>query len=430
MLSHATRNLHHVPQLVVRMTSSPAPMVFEQAMQMLAERATVTKLYIFADSIYTNGYLDPPTAGHSMCIGSLAPLKHMCAHLQTLVIKVTAALDMPSDLKQLAAAGPWQLKSLTLTGRWSSSEKAYWSVVAPALQDVIRAFPHLQQLQLHVPQLDYSVVFQMSDGSVRVAESPPIVLVAKYAVVTALANSVMQLRCLADLWISGMPDVWQTTSPGETFSHETAARMDALLSSHGLLGVLTSTAAAAEAFSTLDHCGCWLLQQHPKLSKLNISTAGGPWGMSWKQPCLGTDIHCSPVCKPSAAAADSVAEQHAVSHLRWWINTCFIQSLPGTGPHNNTGHPTENNQLVPAPGPIAAWKATLHRYSFRSIHLLMLHISSLNLELNQQFVNHQDRVLAMVLGMLKNLRILQVLLISSKGVGPIVSFSFAAHLLL
>lgn len=117
---------------------------------------------------------------------------------------------------------------------------------------------------------------------------------ARFTAVAAVAHAyaTLQLQQLEALTVSEAPDLWSSPSAVADTDEETVAQAlaevlarDKTSAIHPTLSISAAAVAtaAAAAAHTLDDWGCWLLQQHPALQWLHISTANPNWGMSWLQ---------------------------------------------------------------------------------------------------------------------------------------------------
>lgn len=152
--------------------------------------------------------------------------------------------------------------------------------------------------------------------------------VAAVAVVAALANAVLRLHNIVVLAVSRVPDIWcvwkregqNSNTMTSSSATATTAMIPACIAAFADVALagesLSSAKAAAAEFTTLDDCGCWLLQQHPTLACLRMKTSGdvGRTDMTWnkhqQQSSVGDSsrgIECGS-CKPAAAVLPELVD--------------------------------------------------------------------------------------------------------------------------
>lgn len=275
----------HVTNIHVHITGAVSKEVFELAMQQLSKRSrTVTELHLL--SIEDDNYSCASDNTKQARIPTLRPVGCLLAQLHTLVLK-GSVVEILKEMHYVVAAAPaggWPLQSLVLHAQ-------SWDTSMSELQFVNRAFPCLKQLEYKFPSTDD--LFMNARGTATTANQRA--QQKTMALVAALVNSVMQLKCLQQLMVTRLHDIWNPNpdvardydlTPGAvTPAVATAASTTAASAYNTILtgGVLPSLSAAAAAFSTMDDTGLWLLKQHPKLLELSISTAKTGWSMSWQK---------------------------------------------------------------------------------------------------------------------------------------------------
>lgn len=94
---------------------------------------------------------------------------------------------------------------------------------------------------------------------------------ANITATAALVNAALQLKDLQVLKVTNASDIWKLYPP-YTCAAKATAQQAALIADVLAAGELCTLSAAAEALATLNKCGCWLLQHHPVLMELHIST--------------------------------------------------------------------------------------------------------------------------------------------------------------
>lgn len=134
--------------------------VFNQTMQLLAKRASISSLYLWpADSDKLGISND---GNDRVYIPTLVPVKHVIGQLEGVSIVGIQFDDLARDLEQLAAtaaatvaavtAGSWPLKILKLKAIWSSASGSTkighncplnWSKLASVLKALAHMFPTL-----------------------------------------------------------------------------------------------------------------------------------------------------------------------------------------------------------------------------------------------------------------------------------------------
>lgn len=333
----ATKQLQHVRAIKVLISGTASAYVFDLAMQMLSEHISATVLHLKAvEDQCSSGSIDSISSSSTNAkayLPSLSHVYHMLAQLDWLAIDGIRFDDLAKTLRWLAAGaegggGGWQLKKLDIKAVWRCDScpikgrptedlMVSWSVCAAALMHLATAFPELKSLAINLPaQLNFdtgqhfhathaqSQSMNYADDAAAVALDPHVKeQLAKVAVVAAVANAAMQLKNLVTLAVWDIPDIWCSGSHSQSLrwfeldsssdpapsAAETAAVTppslaafaDAVLSG----GFLQSTSAAAEAFLTLDDCGCWLLQHHATLKdlKLHCTAERGSTTFTWQQ---------------------------------------------------------------------------------------------------------------------------------------------------
>lgn len=309
----ATTRMQHAKTVTVLIHNGVRGDVFDSMMHMLSDCMNISSLYLYASNSHNSSSCTScSSSGSRAHVPTLLPIKHLLGQLESLTIQGVIFDDLATDLWQLEAAasaglpgGGWSLKYLDIEAIWSSASCSYslpWQLCAASLMHLTKAFSSLTELFITIPQLDYFAGPLSTDpeppstpelrGSAGSVDSHVAGQLAQVAVVAALANAVVQLQSLEVLAVSKVTDIWcpgwmtgsETSSAAVTAAmvpSSRAAFADVALAD----GALRSTKEAAAAFRTLDDCGCWLLQQHPKLDCMRLEVTGSYGGtkMTWNK---------------------------------------------------------------------------------------------------------------------------------------------------
>lgn len=432
----ATKRFQHVSSVHIHLDQRVSASLFEQAMQQLSEeRPDITELHLQAVA-----YCSPSTRRKAW-LTTMQPLRYLLPRLKTLVLE-GVAISMPYGIYQLAAAAPamgWQLQRLVIsTLQWCHKRDIHWTELLPALQRLTEAFPNLKQLQLQLPEVDcqseaYATVYDdkaaaaanILPGDVYEARIGgwPYDLVGNYvegdlaevAVVAAVANAVMRLKHLKCLTLSKIPDIWRRTpnshtdddgSPAAvTTARESTAEESASVDVRLNGGILPSVAAAAAVFDTLDHCGCWLLQQHLSLGSLCIATNETGWEMSWwrqsqrftpDRDTTGIISDSSSRVTVQSSSSTAAATLLSGSTPMGRVNLAtydYTWAHKGREKMANTSS-TDGSINNSVKSLCASFMSRLAVYSFRPASFLMYHINTCKLELLAEDTNSLADLLA------------------------------------
>lgn len=324
----ATRQLRHVTSIHIQVAGKVSADMFDSAMQLLSQSfPKVAELQLLGeDAVRRTSSFKPFPA----CIPTLQPLGHLMGRLEALVIQGMTNGDIAQDLLQLAASTAIdcrQLRELTLQWRYPSA--TLWSDFLKVVKQLPLTFPVLQQLHLCFPA--FAIIPLDADSADDIAEALQDVdddneqdvpsghqHLVRSAIVAALVNAVMQMDCLKVLSIQNVPDMWHwsmyvqplgTSSPADA---ATAAIVNATIDG----GRLPDASAAVAAFPTLDHIGCWLLQHHVSLKRLQIATDTG-CSISWQRPPQQQQLNsdhgmCSTLSNSSTVSATQEGEAELV----------------------------------------------------------------------------------------------------------------------
>lgn len=296
--SQATKKFRLVSNIHIHVAGEVSGSILDLTLQLLSEQFHIKQLHLLAvDSLRTG----------SKCVARLSTLqpltKLLSAGLHSLVIKSVAVQDLAAQLAavaQTAPAGGWQLQTLSLDALWSYSGSIHWADFSAALMHVIKAFPYVKIASIRPPhfylpkkedikqaelqQQFWSPFHEDSSSWYRragVCRPDHPVQYAEVAVITSIANAVLQWTSLQALTVANAPDIWRAdmqTVP----SAEESTDFDKVMSH--VLGFapssLLSVQAAAAAFKTMDDFGCWLFQHQARLQNFQFSTAVTGWSMT------------------------------------------------------------------------------------------------------------------------------------------------------
>lgn len=298
-----------------------------------AERPAITELQLQA------------VAGSKAMIPTLQPVKHLLPRLEIFVLD-DIAVSLLCELQQLAEAAPaqgWQLQSLVIAMlNWYRARNLHWAEVRSALRHLTTAFSALKQLDLTIPEVECGTI--ASDHSLhktcrryRPLDFDWQTDLARVAVSAAVADAVLQLKDLEELRLAEVPDIWGTESAYDAASLGDQPAQSAVATASAtnpqaaafanvtLQGCsLPSVSAAGEVFGTMDHYGCWLLQQHPTLRQLSITNDETDWEMSWWQQ---QKQHSSATQAGNTASVSNIStEAHAQCSTRSGAATALAAS--------------------------------------------------------------------------------------------------------
>lgn len=315
----ATHQLHYVPTMHMLISSKVTGGVFELAVQLLSQHANIKELHILSALNKSEASCMPGMDS----LPSLQPLHHLLHYLHTLVIDGVTVECMANDLQQLSAASVskkgWQLQKLAINADWRPGNELLWSEFSKGMQYLGQAFPDLRSLSMRhplltpIPDFAYNGTDPAPDeteihainfllGVVNRAEPVDAEYAEAYwrelqlstaAAMVAVASTVLHIKTLQCLTIVELPDMWRRrqvqiayTDPSLQALASTAARDKAAAVAEAMLKARLLppvTSAATVTFQTLDEYGCWLLQQHPELIKVAISTERKGLAMSWQK---------------------------------------------------------------------------------------------------------------------------------------------------
>lgn len=156
---------------------------------------------------------------------------------------------------------------------------------------------------------------------------------AAVAVIAALADAAVQLNSLEMLTVTNVPDVWklgfqQMSAAARAAEAAVLNTMVAETCASYNFQELPTITEAATTLATLDDCGCWLLQQHTALQKVQISTANCQCTMTWRQQqqqqqqrrVFTTGVTSSTAAAESSAPQSSVQPISITSQSRSLLN--------------------------------------------------------------------------------------------------------------
>lgn len=446
----ATRLLHHVAIIHLHITTDIPAEVFELALQLLSQHASITELRILAAPVeadYTSTYQ------RKSIIPTQQPLMYLLPRLHTLVVEGVGVQNLAEDLQQLAAAAPsetgWPLRSLQIEFYGCSIDGVPWLAFRSALLHLSDAFPHLRILSMQLPSMGPRniirardlVNYQVVAPGVAVAMAMDTIFstvlgrsyvppgcaekywrelqLSDFAGLAVLAYAVQRLKFLEVLTVTEVPDVCdpcyvcliaenilshteQSSLAGVPVKVRMAAVVDAMVHS----GLLPPTAsAAAMNFQCFDSYGSWMLQQHPTLHELHLSTVDRTWipdrvAMSWRKQqqlqishILNSSMFGNhPKCSSSRPSADCVG----LDGIKWCVD--YVRYKYGV-PRDDPGiTPDILSQFVDTLAGL---------YSARPAPVLMQHISSCQLQLHKARVGGLPGLTELLDG-LESLKHLQV----------------------
>lgn len=397
---HQATSRLNVTCIHIHLSGKVSAEVFDMAIDLLAQRTRkVTEIHLLGasdGSLTSHNFSEADSA----YISTLQPISYVCADLQTLVIKGISVNNMAGDLQQLGASTPAtssfpHLKTLSLYLRQNSCGAFNWAQYCSALHHLSSAFPALKHLEIRVPALEFST-FAAADSALarglQTACSKHSMHSAKVAVTATLASAAMQLRYLEELYFIEVPDIWHATvtRPSAVAALEDEFVFDDVSPTAGRLRSLME---ATTAFSTLDACGCWLLQHHPGLRRLHISTEASTWGMSW---------HRHPDLDDSGNqwAGDGATAVSTSAGPGWCIDTSTYE----TAAKRHYGRSAASSSAGGSMCLLTGFARHLSYYSAKPAAHLMQHITNCNLKFEHRAIDG----LADVLSNLKTLQHLQV----------------------
>lgn len=499
----ATRQLQGVAIVRMYISGKVDSKVFAKAVEKLSERPCITELHVVAATVSQvsnssdNNTVDVWTVKADKAhIPTLASLKLLFGQLRTLVIQGITVDDLSKDLEKLSRAaaeqheeaaevigpltveyeqrrqptgvteaaasavpGQWQLQRLTIdidwrcvdsdTRPWPPEDGCIRCRFSLAMQHMVEAFPHLQQLCLRMPEslysgfpfgikaksaeayaddddYDYTTIvtdydeqhytwLDEADYDEDIADHDVdnnyvATGAASVAAVTALISGTLQLHSLQKLVVTNLPDVWKphTFYPfDQPTVHTSAIQITAKVPEANfetISPVPPAAAAAAAAFWTMDDCGGWLLQHHRKLQDVLMTTARG-CTMAWQQQVQ------QPLSAPAGSgnndlSVDSLAAGLVALRARWSTNAAPRDMIPiaSDAELSDDSDMLENDSIRVSMLSSARFMNYLSHYSSRAAPILLRSVSSCQLRL----YHHEVHDLANLLGDLKSLRNLEV----------------------
>lgn len=210
---------------------------------------------------------------------------------------------------------------------WASDAKSRtnWSQFPVALGHLTEAFPDLKHFELTIPAHSYGdVIAGVATAAMLPSYRPTLyheglamrlqTKLVQVAMVASITNAVERCKSLELLALDAVPDVWASGRAIAAAATAPAAAATVVAASlEG--GWVPSLAAAAATFGTMDDTGCWLLQQHPSLRTLQLTTAHTGWSMLWQQQGqkIG-DMKGTASRSPGPSAHVLAADHHLADH--------------------------------------------------------------------------------------------------------------------